>query len=28
MGVPQSKKEGDCVSVQNFLALLTTTDTE
>jgi TPR repeat protein len=28
MGVPQSKKEGDCVSVQNFLVLLTTTDTE
>jgi hypothetical protein len=28
MGVPQSKKDGDCVSVQDFLALLTTADTE
>lgn len=28
MGVPQSKKDGDCVSVQNFLVLLTTADTE
>jgi len=28
MGVPQGKKDGDCVSVQNFRALLTTADTE
>jgi TPR repeat protein len=28
MGVPQSKKNGDCVSVQNLLALYATADTE